>query len=125
MKSADTWFSRYIRLKYSNNGVCQCVTCGKWKQAKDIQNGHYISRGVKALRFSEYNAHPQCVKCNMYHEGRKDIYGRFIISKYGKEIKESLDKAQPLVKLDFNSISEYYRKKTNELLKEKGIKKWW
>lgn len=125
MQIADKWFSRYIRLKYSNNGACQCVTCGKWKEVKYIQNGHYISRGVKALRYSEYNSHPQCKQCNLYREGRKDVYARFIVQKYGQKIKDDLDSQQSAIKLDYSVIADYYKKKTNELLKEKGEKKWW
>jgi len=46
IKTADRWFSKYIRLKAADaNGYVQCVTCGKaipWN--KGCHAGHFVVR---------------------------------------------------------------------------------
>lgn len=52
----DAVFSKYIRLKYSDDkGYCRCISCGKVFPWKEIQNGHYMSRRYMSTRFSEDN----------------------------------------------------------------------
>lgn len=60
-RSLDTYFSQYIRNKYSVNGICTCYTCGKKLPIKQMQNGHFISRGYLVTRWNENNCRPQCL----------------------------------------------------------------
>lgn len=64
---ADRIFSQYIRLKYArNDGMVQCVTCGKWLFRTEMQNGHYKKRSSYKYRFEIINCHPQCNTCNVF-----------------------------------------------------------
>lgn len=65
LREADKWFSRFIRLRDSDNyGNAPCVTCGAWRGVHDIDNGHWIRRENWGTRFHENNCHSQCKKCN-------------------------------------------------------------
>ena len=67
---ADTIFSKFIRLKYSDgDGKVSCYTCGDVKHWTLQQNGHYIKRGNLFLRFDERNCRPQCETCNCHKHG--------------------------------------------------------
>ena len=53
-KELDKWFSLYIRLRDSENGLIQCFTCGTVKNYKSgMQNGHFQSRSHLATRFAK------------------------------------------------------------------------
>ena len=91
-KKLDRIFSEYIRLKNAdNNGYCQCITCGKIYHWKTLHCGHFISRSVKATRFSEINCNPQCVSCNSFKQGQHHIYRERLLEMYGKEGVERLE----------------------------------
>ena len=71
-KELDKWFSLFIRLRTSHNGLVQCFTCGRIKNYKSgMQNGHFQSRSFLATRFNEENCQPQCVGCNMFKQGEQ------------------------------------------------------
>lgn len=91
-KVADNVFSQYIRQKYADphTGFCNCVTCGVQKHWKELQNGHYETRGVNALRYDERNAHPQCYGCNVARKGNYPRYAIFMVNKYGPDILNTL-----------------------------------
>ena len=89
VKSLDTIFSEYIRLKNANKqGFCTCVTCGKngfWEK-DNIHAGHFMSRKNFLTRWDERNVFPQCHYCNTYRYGEQYKYSLFL----GKEISEEL-----------------------------------
>ena len=72
-KELDKWFSLFIRLRdATEEGLCQCFTCGKVGHYKRMQNGHFQSRRFMATRFSEDgNCEVQCVACNMFRGGEQ------------------------------------------------------
>lgn len=82
-KEADKYWSRYIRLRDSENGVCKCISCGVVKPWKDMQNGHFVSRASSTLRFDEENCNAQCVGCNMFKQGNQYAYSINLDMKYG------------------------------------------
>ena len=69
-KQLDTVFSIYIRTAHSVDGICTCYTCGKQGTIKELQNGHFVSRGYTATRWHEDNCRPQCVGCNIFGNGK-------------------------------------------------------
>ena len=85
IEDLDTYFSRYIRIKYANKeGVCSCYTCKKNFFWEYIQNGHYISRQHLATRFLDFNCRPQCEHCNCYLSGNlKEFKNRLDAEKAG------------------------------------------
>ena len=55
-KELDSWFSKYIRLRESNDyGMTECFTCGKVDYYKKLQNGHFQSRRHHYTRWNEQN----------------------------------------------------------------------
>lgn len=92
-KKLDTVFSLYIRKKYADHReYVECVTCKVKKPIKEMQNGHYVSRGNNSLRFSEDNCFPQCVGCNVFKKGNYPAYTSFLINKFGSDHVLNLEK---------------------------------
>lgn len=126
MKTADKWFSLFIRLRDSKDGIIRCCSCNKAVHWRDSDCGHFINRGNLSLRFSEENCHAQCRACNRFDEGNITGYYRFMQSKYGEETisKMMLAKHQTikLGKFELKIIAEEYKRKAQELAKKKGLK---
>ena len=77
IKKLDKVFSEYVRKKHANKlGYVKCYTCDKkayWK-GEGMQNGHFISRSSRALRWDEDNCRPQCYACNCMKYGQQYIF---------------------------------------------------
>lgn len=90
-KSLDRVFSRYIRLRDSNElGLCRCVTCGAFFHWKELHCGHFVTRNHLATRWDERNCNAQCVKCNSFNSGEQFKHGQAIDKKFGKGTAEFL-----------------------------------
>lgn len=85
-----TLFSKYIRLKYSTNGLVRCITCGTWKYVKEMQAGHFIPGRHNSILFDERNVHPQCYHCNIGLKGNSIEYYAFMQKRYGQEVIDEL-----------------------------------
>ena len=126
-KELDKWFSLYIRLRSSENGLVQCFTCGCVKHYKTggMQCGHFQSRGFLATRFDEENCQPQCVGCNMFKQGEQYKFALALNAKYGEGKAEELEiLAKSVVKfsrIDYEDKISYYGTLVEKLKKEKGI----
>jgi hypothetical protein len=71
----DAVFSRYIRIKYSDNdGNSECFTCCKKEHYTTLQCGHFIPRANLGTRFLQQNCRPQCKTCNEYKDGNIEEY---------------------------------------------------
>lgn len=118
-KKLDRVFSEYIRLSKSNDGYCTCVTCGNIHHWKEIHNGHFISRSVKATRFNEINCNPQCVRCNSFRQGEHHIYRKYLINKYGEKTIEDLENTAHLggsySAYDLENMISEYKEKVRKL----------
>jgi hypothetical protein len=94
-KDLDAIFSWVIRMEAADdNGIAQCVTSGKLEHWTKLQNGHYISRKHKSLRFNEKNCHPQTMHDNVFLKGNYPSYALFMIKTYGLEFVEWLKSAK-------------------------------
>lgn len=114
-KELDRVYSLWIRQKYSEGGLSECVTCGKIKEWRYQHCGHYVSRTCLPLRWDEKNTHVQCVACNLYKEGNKPNYTIYLIKEYGNDVLEYFEaKKNNTMKLDRTIlqalISEYKQK---------------
>ncbi len=93
IKKLDAIFSEYIRRKHANkNGIVKCYTCNKkayWK-GEGMQNGHFISRNSRILRWREDNCRPQCYSCNCHFYGRQYVFALNLNKEYGYNIAEEL-----------------------------------
>lgn len=68
IKKLDEIFSRYIRVKYSKDGYCTCISCEKVLPISEAQNAHWINRWCRTYRWSEMNCRPACPWCNMFNK---------------------------------------------------------
>jgi hypothetical protein len=133
-KEADDWFSRWVRINFAfqvttdGTPLCKCYTCGCIRQAKQIQNGHFQRRGYKKTRFHENDGRPQCGTCNS-NSGEFEKFEIHLIEEIGKEAVEELKILAQQTGEDneifYREQSEKYKSLTLELVKNKGIKKWW
>ena len=130
MKLADLYFSRYIRLKHSSEGLCSCYTCGTIKDIKDVDNGHYLKREHKATRFHENNCRPQCKTCNgdTKHNGKQIEFRENLVNEIGIDAVEQIESlGRTTIKANgyfYRQIADEYRIKVNELQKELKVKYW-
>lgn len=116
---ADAAFSIYIRHRDADGrGNCRCVTCEKVAPIKEMQCGHFVSRVHRSLRWDERNAAAQCVGCNMFHEGRKDVFAVRLVEKYGPHILFDLNNDKKKVAKwtvqQLEELVEELKKKTKE-----------
>lgn len=116
----DKYFSQYIRWKYMNeDGLVQCYTCGTYKALGDIQCGHFLSRRYLSVRWDEDNARPQCVKCNMFSQGRQYEFGKKLEKEIGKDrVSLLLKKKTNRVKMtsfEYELLIKEYKQKLNEI----------
>ena len=121
IKKLDTVFSEYIRRKYADkNGIVKCYTCNKkayWK-GEGMQNGHFISRASRILRWREDNCRVQCYACNVMRYGQNYIFGANLNKEYGyNKADELLIESKKIIKQTdqdlVDLINEYKQKVTN------------
>jgi len=102
IKKLDTIFSEYIRRKYADrNGIVKCYTCNtkKFWKGQGMQNGHFISRASRILRWSPDNCRPQCYACNCMRYGQNYIFAMNLNKEYGYDIAaELLQKSRTTIK---------------------------
>ena len=125
-KELDKWFSLFIRLRESEDGIVQCFTCSRISHYKSgMQNGHFQSRRHHSTRWNETNCQVQCVKCNMYEQGEQFRFGIALDSKYGEGTSEELEFLSRTImkvsRIDYEEKISYYKDLVEKLKKEKGI----
>lgn len=92
VKKLDSIFSQYIRMKNSRMGDATCVTCGVSRPWKQMQNGHFFTRGRYPTRWEENNCHVQCAACNVFLHGNYIVYTRYMIKRYGSDYVDELER---------------------------------
>ena len=126
-KELDKWFSLFIRLRdATDEGLCQCFTCGKVGHYKRMQNGHFQSRRFMATRYSEDgNCEVQCVACNMFRGGEQYKFSLNLDAKYGAGTAEELEFLSRMVvkftRVDYEDNIRYYKSAVEKIKKDKGI----
>lgn len=120
VKKLDKVFSEYIRLRYSQDGISTCVTCGDQKPWREHQNGHYFSRGRQNTRWDEDNCAVQCMRCNIFLKGNYTEYSMYMIEKYGLEFVKQLQakskSTEKITTVTIKEMIEYYTKVVNNYL---------
>lgn len=130
MNLADIYFSRYIRLKHSfkhgGKRFVNCFTCSGVIPIKQSDNGHFIKREHKAVRYDENNCRPQCKTCNgdIKHNGKQADFRRELVNEIGEDAVLELErKSRETIKADgyfYRAIATKYRVKVNEIQNEIG-----
>lgn len=127
MQKLDEVFSKYIRLKHSDErGYCRCISCGKIVFWKEIQNGHYMSRRYLSTRFAEDNCRPQCVACNMFNQGNIQMYRRGLVKEIGEQRVDLIEararqESSKYSEFEYIELIKHYSKEVMRLLMEKHI----
>ena len=112
IKKLDTIFSKYIRNKYSRNGMVECYTCGRWNEISKMQCGHFWSRKHQSVRWHEDNARPQCYSCNVMMYGRQFEFGNKLLAEIGEQRFQVLEQLKNTsskdLMLNFKELYDYY-----------------
>lgn len=119
----DKIFSEYVRRYYADHtGWVQCATCekgGQWK-GDGMDNGHFMSRRHKSVRWDFRNCLPQCKGCNRYDQGRQWQMGRSIDRIHGEgtaDKMEYMSENSPAPSIpEMLEMIEFYKKKLDKLL---------
>jgi hypothetical protein len=127
-KDSWDWFSKYIRLKYSDKeGYCYCYTCDKrmfWK-GDGAQAGHFNQGRGNSILLNEKEVRPQCEICNCYHYGEQHEFGERLRKEIGEkefqEVKRQKHKQVKYGKKEWMNLAFHYQKKTEKLLQEKSL----
>ena len=125
-KQLDTIFSRFIRLRDSDdNGWVRCISCGTPHNVTDIDCGHFIKRGKLSTRFHEKNCNGQCRGCNRYKNGNEAMYSYHLNQKWGAGTSDLLVmlSSQPAKysRFDYEIMIKEYKAKVKKLKEEKGL----
>jgi len=97
-----------------------CCTCGRVKNRIELQAGHYISGRTNSILFVEDGIHIQCIYCNMYNEGNKSEYERYMLDRYGKEKCDRLKDLKHIQKslslFELKAIEQEYKDRLKKLM---------
>ncbi len=118
---ADKYFSLFIRIRDTHNGLAKCCTCGVYKHPKYMTTVHFN----KAIRYNEMNCHAQCKNCEGSTADRTEQYRKYMIERYGKNVTETLESFTNDVtysKVDEALIAEKYHTKSKLMIEIKQIK---
>lgn len=88
-KKAWGAFSKYVRTRdcIATTGTTLaglCITCGKRFNFNVLHAGHFIAGRGNAILFNRKFVNIQCYHCNIFHNGRFDIYRAAMIYRHGE-----------------------------------------
>jgi hypothetical protein len=111
--AADKWFSEFIRLRDSDEfGRVTCVTCSHRGHWRELQCGHWITRGHEATRFDERNCTTQCRGCN-YNGGQHLKHAAAIERLHGArmlvELEEKAKRPCHRTPSDYQFLAQTYK----------------
>lgn len=115
-KELDTIFSRYIRLRVTDeDGMLHCFICGTpiyWRAAQCM---HYMPRICKSVRWDEVNCQAGCPTCNGKPLGDRENFAAALDLKYGPGTAEALEikskRTAKAASLWMSDKIHYYREK--------------
>lgn len=123
VKKLDALFSTYIRLRDSEEGYVNCITCGKVKNWKEVDAGHFQTRAKYSTRWDERNVNAQCKGCNMVNGGQQYIHGLEIDKKFGEGTANELvilsQKIRKFTQADLIGMIDHYKEQVERLSEEK------
>lgn len=122
-KDLDMYFSRWIRLRDSKNGVGNCYTCGKSLTIKKGQCGHFIPRNILITRWEPDNCKMQCVGCNVWGNGKILDFEDHLVKDLGRKRVDALKASRfQIMKVDsvwYEKEIERYKKEVEKLSAQK------
>lgn len=127
IKKLDEEFSRFIRLRDSNNeGYGYCCTCPHYDHWTKMQCGHFMSRNHKATRFDENNCSMQCGGCNgPYGKGRQYEHSLHLDKKWGDgtamRMRVLSKTRRDWFPFELKAAIAYYKEEVKRLKEERGM----
>ena len=89
------------------DGKITCYTCGVRKPPEEMQAGHLLDGRGNSILFKELALKPQCVGCNMFKSGNKEVYIPKFIDQYGRTVYDTLCKLKrKTLKLGTSELDE-------------------
>lgn len=112
VKKLDEVFSQWLRKSYANDfGMASCYTCGAFKHYKDLQCGHFISRGHMMTRWDETNCRVQCPGCNIFKNGNYTEYSYRLLKEIGEGgMDELMEKKKEIKQFSIKDLQELIKK---------------
>ena len=88
IRSADSWFSKFIRTR----DHWHCQRCGRSfvKGDQYLQNMHFITRGNESTRFDPENCAAGCVGCHDWLGKNPHEHCAFFLKRLGQERYDAL-----------------------------------
>ncbi len=116
IKKLDTIFSIYIRTRnVDERGFSNCFTCNTLRHWKEVDAGHFQSRGKYATRWTPENVQFQCKRCNGFRGGEQYLFAQALDRKYGEGFADGLVyKSNQSSKFNVNDLREMIRLYTNK-----------
>lgn len=118
------WFSKYIRLKYSDNGWCTCITCNEVMYWKEAQAGHGIPGRTNSILFLEEIVRPQCARCNVFKGGVLEVYVPYLIDTYGRDGYEELlrmkGQSRKFTRIELEEMTLEFKSEAQRLMAKYG-----
>ena len=122
---------RYIRvmrcLEYSGKvfiGIC--ITCERQFHIEYLQAGHCISGRRNAVLFDVMNIYNQCNYCNVIMHGRRTLYEKKLVARYGQEWMDNrklrAKRTIPNNKIDFVKLRAGIKRMTEKIYQKYGYK---
>jgi len=120
VKELDRVFSLYVRHSNANlDGLVECATCPTVKPVKQMQAGHFQSRGKYATRWELKNVQPQCQGCNIWKQGEQYAMSKYLDEKYGEGTADEMVRlSNTTVKFtdwELQEMIDDYKRKLKEL----------
>lgn len=121
VQELDRLFSLYVRHSNANlDGLVECATCSVVKPVKQMQNGHFMSRGKYATRWEEKNTAPQCKKCNLFNQGEQYKMAQYLDGRWGEGTADEMVRlSNTTVKFadfELQEMIDHYKEKLKDLI---------
>lgn len=110
-KKAWKEFSRFIRLRDTNNLGTECFTCGKYNNLKVMDAGHFQPGRFGIFLFDERQVHAQCKRCNIFLKGNWPEYYKRMVNDYGQDkVNKMLEDRTQIKQWKVYELEEVYKK---------------
>lgn len=95
IKKTDTLFQLMRRMECADeNGIAECVSCGRKHHYKQMDGGHFIQKGSTGnfgVRYNRRNVWPQCKYCNKELSGNYTEYRIRLVAKLGEDTVKTME----------------------------------
>lgn len=114
-------FQKLRRMQEANDeGLVQCISCGKVMHWKEAQGGHYIPRAIRPTEMDPDNVWPQCPQCNGVRAGNLIAYRYALVRKIGEARVKRLEDMRAAYKGDQEAFESLAPADQRQVLEKRG-----